>query len=453
MTTKARPVTLLITSLMLFSMFFGAGNLIFPPMLGVNAGDNFWPAILGFLGAGVLLPVLAVIAITLSGDSVRDLANRSDKVFGLIFPILAYLSIGTFYALPRTGAVSFETAISPLTGWDGTVAAGIFSVIFFGIALALSWKPNTVSSTVGRFLTPILVALIALLIIIALTRWDATSSAPTEQFSSNPAAAGLLEGYLTMDAIAALAFSIVVISTLRHQGIPEGRTLVSSTILTALGAGILLALIYVGLGMVGRVLPDGSSFDNGANLLASASFQTMGQTGQIIFAAIVLLACLTTAVGLITSTSEFFHTLTPGIPYRAWAIIFAVASASMATAGLDAVLSIAAPVIGFIYPPAIVLILLALIEPALRRHRYLVWSFRLPIWTAIVWSALTTFIDLSWGAEAITPLLAWAPGQSASLGWALPALIAFIIGLIIDFVRPTTPPAEFVERTQKLQSA
>ena len=453
MTKNSSGTALLITSLMLFSMFFGAGNLIFPPMLGVNAGDNFWPAILGFLGASVLLPVLAVIAIALSGNSVRDLAKRSDPVFGLIFPILAYLSIGTFYALPRTGAVAFETAVTPLFGWDSTVAAGIFNVIFFGVALVISWKPNTISATLGRYLTPILVVLIGVLIVIALTSWDAVDRVPTEQYAENPAAVGLLEGYLTMDAIAALAFSIVVISALRYQGVNEGRTLISTTIGTAVGAGILLALIYIGLGLVGRVLPNGDTFDNGANLLASAANQTMGQTGQIIFAAIVLLACLTTAIGLITSTSEFFHTLTPGISYHAWAVTFAVASAVMATTGLETVLAIAAPVIGFIYPPAIVLIFLALIEPALRRQRYLVWTFRIPIWTAVVWSALTTLVDLGVGEGFITPLLAWAPGQAASLGWGVPVLIAFIIGLIMDFARPTQPPAEFIERTQKIQAA
>ena len=133
--------TILITSLALFSMFFGAGNLIFPPMLAVQAGDNFWPAILGFLGTGALLPVLAVVAIALSGANVRDLAQRAGTIFGVLFPILAYLSIGAFYALPRTGAVSMETAVTPLFGVSGTLPTAIFSIVFFGIALALSWNP------------------------------------------------------------------------------------------------------------------------------------------------------------------------------------------------------------------------------------------------------------------------------------------------------------------------
>lgn len=442
-TKRGNGLIVVVTALMLFSMFFGAGNLIFPPMLGVQAGDNYWPAIIGFLGAGVALPVMAIIAIALSGDNVRDLASRAGRVFGLIFPILAYLSIGAFYALPRTGAVSFETAVVPLTGWESTLASGIFNFLFFGIALALSWHPNTISSTLGKFLTPALVILLILLIGIALVRFDTAGRAPAEAYAEAPMAAGLLEGYLTMDAIAALAFGIVVISTLRYNRVPEGKPLVSGTIWAGVLAGVLLGLIYIGLGMVGQVLPDGDTYDNGAGILAAASNLTMGYPGQIIFALIVLLACLTTAVGLITATSEFFHTLAPGISYHTWAVVFALSSALMATMGLDTVLSIAAPVIGFIYPPAIALIILTLLAPLFGRDRFLKWTYLLGIWTAVIWSALTTFHSLGWGASAIEPIISWAPLQGVGLGWALPTLIAVIIGLVIDLTRPALTYPEY----------
>lgn len=432
MPTKNRVAIVVVTSLMLFSMFFGAGNLIFPPALGVAAGENFWPAILGFLGAGVVLPVLAIIAIALSGNSVRDLASRAGWLFGLIFPILAYLSIGAFYALPRTGAVAFETAVTPLTGLDSMAAAAIFNFIFFGVALALSWNPNTISSTLGKVLTPVLVVLLFVLIILAMVNFDPIDRAPAESFAEAPMPAGLLEGYLTMDAIAALAFGIVVISALRYQGLKEGRELVNGTIIAGVGAGVLLAVIYVGLGIVGRVLPGGENQANGAGILSEAAYLTMGGAGQILFAAIVVLACLTTAVGLITSTSEFFTALLPGIRYHVWAVVFAVASLLMATLGLDAVLAIAAPVIGFIYPPAIALIFVTLVEPLFRRRVTFYWAFRLAIWVAVIWSALTTFVDLGWGEQILSPLTDWAPMQDVSLGWVLPTAAAFVVGLGID---------------------
>ena len=316
---------IIVTALALFSMFFGAGNLIFPPMLAVQAGDNFWPALIGFLLTASLLPVLAVIAIALSGSNLRDLAQRAGTAFGVVFPVLAYLSIGAFYALPRTGAVSFETAITPLFGFDSLVASGIFNVVFFGIALALSWNPTTIMEKLGKFLTPALVILLVIMISVSAFRWSAEPATPQEPYDNGPLTSGLLEGYLTMDSIAALAFSIVVISTLRGRGFKEGAPLVSGTIYAGVGAGAMLALVYVGLGVIGRVMPGASNFDNGAGLLAEASNLTMGGAGQAVFSAIVLLACLTTAVGLITATAEYFSEQFPG-SYHMWAVIFAVAS-------------------------------------------------------------------------------------------------------------------------------
>ncbi len=429
--------TIAITSLALFSMFFGAGNLIFPPLLAVQAGDNFWPAILGFLGTGALLPVLAVIAIALAGTDVRDLAQRAGTIFGVLFPVLAYLSIGAFYALPRTGAVSMETAITPLFGAEGVFASGVFNIIFFGIALALSWNPTTIMDTLGKFLVPALVVLLLIMIAVSLSRWGAEPSTPAPEYADSPFTAGLLEGYLTMDSIAALAFAIVVISTLRAKGY-QGRELVNGTIVAGVGAGFMLALIYLGLGGIGRVIPDGAQYENGAGLLADASNLTMGTAGQIIFSLVVLLACLTTAVGLITATAEYFAQQFPG-SYRTWAIIFTVWSMVFATQGLSFIMAIAAPVIGFLYPPAIALILVTLIEPAFRSHTRFTWALILPVWAAVVFSLIETFIGLGWGAGGLSPLVSWAPLFDVGLGWVVPVLIAFVVGLVIDWVNPKTP--------------
>lgn len=430
--------TILVTSLALFSMFFGAGNLIFPPILAVQAGDNFWPAILGFLGTGALLPVLAVIAIALSGASVRDLAKRAGVAFGVIFPILAYLSIGAFYALPRTGAVSMETAITPLFGVDGPFTSGVFNVIFFGVALLLAWNPTTIMDKLGKFLVPTLLILLVVMIVVSLVRWDATTTAPSDVYADGPFTSGLLEGYLTMDSIAALAFSIVIISNLRQKGFADGKQIVNGTITAGIGAGVMLALVYLGLGGIGRVIPDGSQYENGAGLLADAAELTMGKAGQTIFALVVLLACLTTAVGLITATAEYFSENFAG-SYKVWAVIFTVTSIIFATQGLEFVMSVAAPVIGFLYPPAIALIFVTLIEPAFRSRTRFTWAMIIPIWVATIWSAIETFIAQSWGADALEPIVSWAPLEGDGLGWVIPVLVGFAIGLAIDFTRPKPP--------------
>lgn len=432
--------TILITSLALFSMFFGAGNLIFPPILAVEAGDNFWPSILGFLSTGALLPVLAVIAIALSGASVRDLSQRAGTVFGVLFPILAYLSIGAFYALPRTGAVSMETAITPLFGWEGLFASGVFNVVFFGVALALAWNPTRIMETLGKFLVPALVILLVIMITVAALQWNAEPAVPAEAYADGPFTSGLLEGYLTMDSIAALAFSIVVISTLQFKGFSEGKQIVRGTIWAGVGAGVMLGAIYLGLGTIGRVIPNPGQYDNGAALLADASNLTMGTAGQVIFALIVLLACLTTAVGLITATAEYFSSQFAG-SYSTWAIIFTITSAVIATQGLDFVMAIAAPVIGFLYPPAIALILVTLIEPAFAKRTRFTWAFFLPIWVAVIYSAIETFVSLGWAADALSPLITWLPLQADGLGWVVPVAITFAIGLAIDWANPKTPMA------------
>lgn len=403
----------LITSLMLFSMFFGAGNLIFPPMLGLSAGTNYLPAILGFLTTGVLLPVLGIIAVVVSGENVKDMAGRGGKIFGIFFPIAAYLSIGAFYALPRTGAVSYATAV----GVDNAFYSGIFNFIFFAVALALSWNPNGISDKLGKWLTPLLLLLIVVLVALSMLKLHGTPGAPNEVYAAQPAGAGLLEGYMTMDTIAALAFGIVVISAFKYQKVQKVRT---ATVLSAFIAGGLLAAVYLGLGQIGQVIE--GDFANGTEILNTAALITMGEPGRIIFVAILILACITTAVGLIGATSEFFNSLLPGINYHTWAVIFALVSFGVATTGLETVLAIAAPVIGFIYPAAITLVFLTLIEPLLFRFK---WTFLFGIWVSVIWALFMT-------VPALTPYVEWAPLHSMSLGWIVPVLLASVIGMVLD---------------------
>lgn len=347
---RSSSAVLIATSLTLFSMFFGAGNLIFPPIMGASAGTNVAPAMTGFLIGGVALPVISIITIALSGTDMRDLVNRAGKSFGLVFSVMVYLSIGAFYALPRTGAVSFSTAVAPIIGTKSLTASILFSLVFFGVAFYLCWNPGTIIDSLGKVLTPILLGLLVLLVFLCLASLPASHDAPTGEYSATPLAAGLLEGYMTMDSIAALAFGIIVVTSLGHTGGGIGAKVVRRTSTAAIIAGSLLAVVYVGLGLIGHVIPNAQSYGDGATLLADAAQMTMGWPGQIVFGLIVLTACMTTAVGLITATSEFFHRLRPAISYRTWMIVFTIISFALASAGLDSVLAIAVPIITFLYP-------------------------------------------------------------------------------------------------------
>ena len=429
---RSSSAVLIATSLTLFSMFFGAGNLIFPPIMGASAGTNVAPAMIGFLIGGVALPVISIITIALSGTDMRDLVNRAGKSFGLVFSVMVYLSIGAFYALPRTGAVSFSTAVAPIIGTKSLTASILFSLVFFGVAFYLCWNPGTIIDSLGKVLTPILLGLLVLLVFLCLASLPASHDAPTGEYSATPLAAGLLEGYMTMDSIAALAFGIIVVTSLEHTGGGIGAKVVRRTSTAAIIAGSLLAVVYVGLGLIGHVMPNAQSYGDGATLLADAAQMTMGWPGQIVFGLIVLTACMTTAVGLITATSEFFHRLRPAISYRTWMIVFTIISFALASAGLDSVLAIAVPIITFLYPIAITVVFITIATHPLRLTTPALWTFRLGSWMAAAWSAATTLAHVGVATEGISSVLMWSPLQANQLGWILPTLIAALIGACID---------------------
>ncbi|QPK80493.1 branched-chain amino acid transport system II carrier protein [Schaalia sp. ZJ405] len=423
---------LIATSLMLFSMFFGAGNLIFPPMVGALAGTHFIPAMTGMLVGSVVLPVIAIIAVASSGTDVRDLASRGGRIFGVVFSVLVYLAIGAFYALPRTGAVSFATAIVPVTGWNSPLASAIFNAIFFGVALFLSWNPRQIVTSLGKFLTPALLTLLVVLVTLVLIKLPYSPGAPMGDYISTPLTAGLKTGYMTMDAIAALAFGIIVVTSLNKTGGAIGAKTLHRTALAALISGVLLAIVYVGLGIIGNIMPNASSDPDGAHLLSQAAHMTMGPIGQIVFGLIVLTACLTTAVGLLASTSEFFERLVPRTTYKFWLLLFTAFSFALASAGLDSVLRIAEPIITFLYSIAITIIIVTLVTYPLRLISPLTWTFRLSAWVAAGWSALTTAAALGFGTDIINAAIGWMPGQTQDFGWAIPTGIAFLIGLGAD---------------------
>lgn len=437
---------LLATAFMLFSMFFGAGNLIFPPMLGASAGENFPQAIIGFIIGGVFLPALTIIAVAVSGSDVSDLSHRAGKVFGWFFPVLVYLSIGAFYGLPRMGTVAYNSAFVPIAGADTAMTSILFNIVFFGTALALAWHSSRILDSVGRILTPLLLLFLGILILRALTIMEPNSHVGTPEFAEAPVVSGLLQGYLTMDSIAALAFGIIVIRTLRQNGqVPENR-IVAQTSMAAIIAAGLLTVVYLGLGSIGRYIPNPESYENGAVLLTDAAALTMGEMGRIVFGLTVLAACLTTAVGLLAACSGFFNRLLPMIPYRAWLVIFASITFLFSILGLKILLDIAGPLIGFLYPIGITLITLTLLAPLFARVTELPLTFRVATITATVWSALTTIASLGWVAslplaqaqslqETLTEVLAVSPMQDVQLGWLAPVALVALVAASVDVYR------------------
>ncbi|WOH94149.1 branched-chain amino acid transport system II carrier protein [Corynebacterium urealyticum] len=432
----AKPAaSIFAVGLMLFSMFFGAGNLIFPPMLGIESGENFTPAIIGFILTGVLLPTITIIAVAISGAGVRQLASRAGAAFGLVFSIAAYLSIGSFYAMPRAAAIGYELGIESTFGLSGQAWRLVTTAIFFTVAFAIVLFPGKVADTLGNFLTPLLLALIAILAVLGFMKLNGEPAAATGEYASSPLTAGILEGYFTMDSIAAMAFAIIVVSSFNAHGIKERKTVVKYSSIAAVLAGFFLLIVYLALGVMGTKMPDKGQYSDGAAVLSQASKLSLGTAGDMVFSGVVLLACLTTAVGLIAASASFFHELVPAISYRWWSVVFTLIGFTVANLGLEKILSFSGPIIGLIYPPAIALIAVTFTQLAVR-GRPIPLTYRAAVAVALVFSIIDLLSDLLGEAmDGITGALSVIPLYPEGLGWVLPTIVVGAIALVVDLSR------------------
>src|SRR5699024_9166128 len=304
---------------MLFALFFGAGNLIFPAQLGQYAGENVWSGAIGFLITGVGLPLLGIIAIAYSGSkNLQGLASRVSPAYGVFFTALLYLTIGPFFAAPRTGTVGFEVGILPFVP-EGSEQLGllIFTLIFFVLALFFSLYPAKLVDNVGKLLAPALVLLLGVMLVIAFVNPMSFPGEAQEGYIEGAFLTGFLEGYNTMDALAALVFAIIVINAIRAFGVNDKQQILSIASKTGFIAIVLLAIIYTGISFLGATsVGELGLFDNGGPVLSGAADYYFGTAGLVLLAVMVILACLTTAIGLITANAEYFHTLLPGISYK-----------------------------------------------------------------------------------------------------------------------------------------
>lgn len=357
---------------MLFSLFFGAGNLIFPPFLGQNAGDQAIWAMLGFLATAVILPVLGVIVVA-RFDGLDQLAKNVGNRFALIFTVLIYLSIGPGLGIPRAASVPFEMAVVPYLPKGANTAFGMFlySLIFFAIALWLCMNPGKLVNRVGNFLTPSLLILLLFLFVSFLFRGEKNIADAQQGYSKLPVLKGFTEGYQTMDTIAALNFGLVIATTLESFGIRSKKETVTHTVYAGIVAGGILAAVYVMLSYMGMCSSGVYAIqENGAWALRCIVYQLFGNFGAILLAAIFTLACLTTCVGLINSISQYFAMLFKKISYRMWVFVITGFSFLICNLGLNMILSISIPILNAIYPVSILLILLGLSHDLWKNNPY-----------------------------------------------------------------------------------
>ncbi len=421
---------LLVVSVMLFALFFGAGNLIFPPFLGQNAGTHTLAAMVGFLATAVILPVLGVVVVA-RFDGLEKLGQQVGKRFALVFTLLIYLSIGPGLGIPRAASVPFEMAVAPYLpqGANLSLWMAVYSLVFFLVALWLCLSPGKLVNRIGRGLTPAMLTLLTLLFVCFLFRGETQVAQPRDSYAAAPLLKGFTEGYNTMDTIAALNFGLVISTTLASFGLREKRDRMRYTVLAGLLAGTILALVYAMLSYMGMCSSGVYALqDNGAWTLRCIVYQVFGGTGAVLLAAIFTLACLTTCVGLINSISQYFSTLFAGVSYRTWVFVITFFSLLVCNLGLNMILSISVPVLNAIYPVSIVLILLGLSHDLWKRNPFV---YPMTVLGTAAVSVLYALGDAGVPLGSLGQLLHRLPLYKMGFGWLGVALGMLALSLLV----------------------
>ena len=405
----------------LFSMLFGAGNLIIPPLLALQAGSATPVAMLGFLIAAIGLPVMGFIAVALAGTA-RELAGRVHPKFGEFFVAAVYLAIGPCLAIPRTSSTAFEMLVPLLPE---------------GVSLGTA-RPGVITRVLGRITGPALIALIVLVVGAAVVSPLGPAAAPQTPYDAGAAVQGFLTGYQTMDLLASLAFGIIIAETIHELGVTDDKRVAFEISRSGVIAGVLMAIIYCGLALagmqLGTVMPDAT---NGAAILALSASMHFGLVGTVVVFAIFFLACMNVCIGLISCCSRYFcetYVVEGGAeaseeamrrPFAILAFVFAAFSCVLSNVGLDMILMFSVPMLNALYPVAIVLVLMGLVHGFCDAHPQVwVWVGGVVAVQSVITSVRDAFFAGAWLPFDALPL------ADIGAAWAPVAVVAFVIGLL-----------------------
>ena len=433
-----------LTGLLLFGIFFGAGNLIFPPTLGAQSGEQFLPAIAGFVFSGVGIAVLTLIIGTLNPKGyIYEISKKISPLFATIYLAALYLSIGPFFAIPRTATTSYAVGISPLLAEaDKGLGLIVFTLIYFVAAYLIALNPSKILDRIGRILTPVFALLIIILVILGAFKYGANApQTATEAYQTSAFGAGFLEGYNTLDALASVAFSVIAVQTLKQLGFSSKKEYISTIWVVGIVVALGFSALYIGLGFLGNHFPVTEEAMKGGTpgvyILSQATQEIFGSTAQLFLAAMVTVTCFTTTVGLIVSTAEFFNGRFPQIGYKIYATVFTLIGFAIANLGLDAIIKYSVPVLVILYPITITIVMIVIVnkfvplsKPGMQLTMGLV--------TAI---AVTGVLASSFEITTLTNLINSLPFANASLPWLVPA----IIGILLSLVLPNKQESETFE--------
>ncbi len=411
----------LVIGFALFSMFFGAGNLIFPPFLGIISGQSWISSMLGFLITGVGLPFLAIFALTKTNGSIYEFAGRVSKPFSMIFNSALILAIGPLLAMPRTGATTFEMGVKPFfPGYNSWIFSAIFAIIFFGLTLFFAIKPSKMLDRLGKFLTPVILLILAAIIIKGI--FAPFGGINEEVVLANPFSRGFLEGYQTMDTLAGIIFGAVMIDLIRNKGY-EGKEHTSMLFKSSVVAAIGLAVVYAGLIFLGAQAGSMYGIDiERTALLGVVARLTLGSSGQLLLGLLVAFACLTTSIGLAATVGNYFSKHT-SLKYEHIIIATCIFSALFSVAGVGMIVKLSVPVLVFVLPIAITLIVLNVFSDKLKVRGTFVGG----VLGASIVSGIEALGVMEIKPDFLKKFYSLLPLADAGYAWVLPAILGAIL--------------------------
>lgn len=432
MNNEIRTRDLFVIGFALFAMFFGAGNLIFPPYLGLISGPQWWVGFLGFTITDAGLGLLAIIALSKYDGNLNVLASRVNKTFAIIISTAIILCIGPFLATPRTAATTYEIGILPIFG--ESVNRYLFSVVFFIIACLLSIRPSKVVDIVGKFLTPSLILCMAVLIVKGIV--SPIGEIANTTMIDNVLEKGITDGYQTMDAIAGCMFALVVLNAVKTRNYSSQKLEIKATILSGIIAAVCLAIIYGGLLYLGAQTSSLGVYDintDNTKLLVDITNRVLGGVGVYILAIITALACLTTAIGLISAAGNFFNELSKGkISYEIIVVICSVVSCAISVLGVSQIIKISAPILEILYPCAMTIVLIGLFNEKIKNDIV----FKIPAIVSLIFGFLFVLKGMNL-LGSFGDVLDSFPLTKFGLGWVVPMLIGLVIAIVIASMNKT----------------
>ena len=404
----------LITSFALFSLFFGAGNLILPPFLGYNAGEDWVWVALGFAVSAVVIPIMAIYGYARLQGTMLDFSKKVSPSFALLYSILVYI-IAISLPSPRTASVTYEMAIQPYFN----ISSLWSSVLYFLLVLSFVLNRSQILNIIGKFLTPIIIVI--LLCIIGIGVLGNIEPLRASIFK-NTFTEGILEGYQTFDAIGGVVVGGVLVISLALRGTYSYEEKKSIIAWSGLISGLGLLLMYGGLIALGAFYSGTLEVENRTELLSLLSNNTIGSLGAAFLSVLVTLACFTTAVGIVTGTADFVQGVLGDSKsaYQITAILGCLIGVIVGQFDVQYIISIAVPALMFIYPITIALILLNVLPETYGSK--LVYR---GVTTTVLFFSIPDFLQVFVAEEWVSQLKMFIPFSKYSLGWVFPSIAVF----------------------------